>query len=82
MNLAVLAAAGLSGARLQVELLSLLKRAEDYNEHGGKEQLAKVFRHLDRLLKSAGLESVFGKLKDYLWITIVEDAQHSRKVSH
>lgn len=82
MNSAVLAAAGLSGARLQVELISLLKRADDYNEYGGKQQLAKVFRQLDRLLKSAGLENVLGKLRNYLWASLVEDVSHGHRVYH
>lgn len=79
---AVLIAAGLSGIQLQAELFALMKRADDYNEFGGRQHLAKVVRHLDGLLKSAGLENVMGKVRDYLWASLFDNGCPNRRMYH
>lgn len=79
---AALIAAGLSGIQLQAELFALMKRADDYNEFGGRQHLAKVVRHLDGLLKSAGLENVMGKVRDYLWASLFDNGCPNRRMYH
>lgn len=78
----VFVSSGLTGVQLQTELLRLMERADQYNEFGGVDGLAIDFRHVDRLLRAAGIENVFGKLRDHLWASIVEETVISCRTVH